>query len=274
VYGTPCPVTILLVSDWPEDPTVPGGPPPDEEETVVQGGVPPEPPPPPPSGPPPPGGPPPPAGPPPEEAERDLWPWLLGLLLLVVAGILLAYFLTRGGGHKTKPVPAVVGQTQSAATTRLHDAGFAVTSKNTFSHQPKNIVVTQKPAAGSEQEKGSTVTLFVSQGRKQVAIPNVLGLQQSEAVAQLTKAGLDSAVVLVPNAAPSGRVISQSPASGTKVSPGTTVRLNVSRGRNQTTTVTKTVTNTRTHATTQTTPTTTRVTTTTATTTFTTTTTP
>ena len=253
------------MSDWPEDPTVPSGPPPDEAETVVQGGVPPEPPPPPPTGPPPPGGPPPPAGPPPEEAERDLWPWLLVLLLLVIAGILLAYFLTRGGGHKTHTVPAVAGQRVSAAEANLHQAGFKTATKNTFSAKPSGVVVVQRPAAGTKLAKGATVTLVVSQGRKQVAVPNVLGLQQSDAVAQLTKAGLNSTVVLVPNAAPSGRVVSQKPTSGTKVNPGTTVRLNVSKGRAQTTTVSKTVTNTRTrtHATTQTTPTTTNVTTTT-----------
>ena len=187
--------------------------------------------------------------------------------MLVVAGILLAYFLTRGGGHKTKPVPAVVGQTKSSATTKLEDAGFKVATNNRFSHQPKGKVVAQKPAADTEADKGSTVTLFVSQGVKQVAVPNVLGLPQAQAVADLTKAGLNSAVVLVPNPAPSGRVIAQNPGSGVSVNGGTTVRLNVSKGKKQTTTVTKTVTNTRTrtHATTATQPTTTRVTTTTST---------
>jgi hypothetical protein len=254
--------------DWPsEDPTVRGGPPPSEDETVVQRQ--------PPSedetvvqegGPP---GPPPPEGPPPETAERELWPWLVGLLVLVVGGILLAYFLTRGGGHKTKEVPAVAGLPQQAAVSKLKEAGFKVTVKPTFSSKPQGTVVGTKPSGGSQADKGSTVTLLVSQGQKQVTVPNVLGLPQSEAVTQLTQAGLNSSVVLVPNAAPSGRVVSQAPGSGTKLSPGATVRLNVSKGRNQTTTVTKTVTNTqtRTQATTRTTPTTTSVTTTTATTT-------
>lgn len=254
------PVTILRMSEWPEEPTVPGRPPPDEAETVVQRGGPP--------------GPPPPEGPPPEEAERDLWPWLLGLLVLVVAGILLAYFLTRGGGHKTKQVPQVVGQTQTAARAKLEDAGFKVTTTNRFSNQPKSKVVAQKPAGNTEADKGSTVTIFVSRGVKQVAVPNVLGLPQSQAVSQLTKAGLNSSVVLVSSSSPSGRVVAQNPTSGTKVKAGSTVRVNVSKGKSQTTTVTKTITSThtQTHVTTTTTPTTTRVTTTTATTTTTTTT--
>jgi len=192
----------------------------------------------------------------------------------VIAGILLAYFLTRGGGHKKHPVPNVVGQPRGTAVNHLHQAGFKVVTKNAFSSQPPKIVISESPASGEKLPNGATVTLVVSQGRKQVGIPNVLGLQQSDAVAQLTKAGLNSKVVLVTNAAPSGRVVAQSPTSGTTVNPGTTVRLNVSKGRAQTTTVSKTVTNTRTRtqATTQTTPTTTRVTTTTATTTTTTTT--
>src|SRR6266542_4971082 len=68
---------------YPPEPPLPG-----EEETVVQG-------PPPPVGPPP-GGP---VGPPPEELERTLWPWLLALLFLIVAGTLAGYFLTRGDDH-------------------------------------------------------------------------------------------------------------------------------------------------------------------------------
>jgi serine/threonine-protein kinase len=249
------------VSDWPsEEPTVPGGPPPDEAETVVQptrpGGAPPEPPP-----------PPPPDGEPPEEGERKLWPWLLALLVLVIGGILLAYFLTRGGGHKSKQVPAVVGQTQTAATVKLEDAGFKVSTRNRFSNRPRGEVVAQNPAGNTEAEKGSTVTLAVSQGEKQVTVPNVLGLPQSQAVADLTNAGLNSNIVLVANSAPSGRVVAQNPSSGAKANPGATVRLNVSKGRAQTTTVTKTVTNTqtRTQVTTITTPTTTHVTTTTST---------
>jgi eukaryotic-like serine/threonine-protein kinase len=197
-------------------------------------------------------------------------------LLLVVGGILLAYFLTRGGGHKTKPVPAVVGQTQTAARTKLENAGFKVATANRFSHQPKGNVVAQKPAGNTEADKGSTVTIFVSRGVKQVAVPNVLGLPQSEAVSQLTKAGLNSTVVLVPSSSPSGRVIAQNPTSSTKVNAGSTVRLNVSKGKSRTTTVTKTITSThtQTQVTTRTTPTTTSTITTTATTTSTTTTTP
>jgi eukaryotic-like serine/threonine-protein kinase len=209
-------------------------------------------------------GPPPPEGPPPGMVERDLWPWLLGLLILVIAGILLAYFLTRGGGHKTNVVPDVKGQTEARAAKRLHQTGFQVNVRNVFSPRTGGTVITEDPRAGSKLSRGDTVTLIVSQGRKQVAVPNVLGLSQAEAVSQLTKAGLNSSVVLVPNSVPAGRVVSQAPTQGTKLNPGSTVRLNVSKGRKQTTTVTKTVTNTqtRTQATTTTQPTTTVVTTT------------
>lgn len=238
--------------DWPsEDPTLPGQPPESEAETVIERG---------PGVPPPPPGPPPPEGPTPEDAERSLWPWLLALGVAVVVGIILAVLLTRGGGHKGVVVPNVLGMKQAAAVSEIQSAGFDSAVKNKFSAQPKGTVVDQSPASGTKADKGSKVTLTVSQGQEPVTVPNLLGLPQSEAVSQLTQAGLNSNVVLVPSTAKQGRVVAQNPTSGKQLPPGSAVRLNVSKGRQQTTTVTHTVTTTQTTTTTQ--PTTTVVTTT------------
>jgi serine/threonine-protein kinase len=105
-----------------------------------------------------------------------------------------------------------------------------------------------------------------------VAVPNTVSLTEAEAVADLTKAGLKADVVQVPSNARVGTVVAQNPKSGTSVDPGSTVRLNVSKGKTHTTTVTTTTQTTAT-ATTHTTTTTTHTTTTTPTTTQTTTTT-
>ncbi len=64
----------------------------------------------------------------------------------------------------------------------------------------------------------------------QLIVPNVVNLQQADAEAALTAAGLGFAVEIVENAAPAGTVLGQSPIGGTQVSAGSTVSLQVSEG--------------------------------------------
>ena len=59
-------------------------------------------------------------------------------------------------------------------------------------------------------------------------------------VAALTEAGLKADVVQVPSSEKVGTIVAQNPVAGTSVDPGSTVRLNVSKGRTETTTVTTT----------------------------------
>jgi serine/threonine-protein kinase len=206
-----------------------------------------------------------PPGPPPEP-DREWWPWLLGALVVVavIAGVA-AYFATRGGGEKKVVVPKVTGMTQSAAESKLHDLGLKTKANHQFSSQPNGNVFAQAPGAGTQAGKGDLVTLKVSKGPHAVSVPNTVSLTEADAVAQLTDAGLKADVVQVPSNAKAGTVVAQNPAAGTSLDRGSTVRLNVSKGRTQTTTVTTTTATTAT-ATTATTATTTTHSTTTATT--------
>jgi membrane peptidoglycan carboxypeptidase len=61
-------------------------------------------------------------------------------------------------------------------------------------------------------------------------VPNVRGKQLAQAAAILAKAGYGVSAQIVPNKAPAGRVIGQSPAAGTKAPQGTVVTLQVSAG--------------------------------------------
>ena len=118
---------------------------------------------------------------PPRRRLPVIWPWLLALLVLVLAGLGAAYFLTRDDDNDatttasttTAPttetavvavsVPDVVGTTSSEATKTLGDAGFEVNVVAVPSDQPSGQVVAQSPSAGSEADKGSTVRLNVAQ---------------------------------------------------------------------------------------------------------------
>ena len=79
---------------------------------------------------------------------------------------------------------------------------------------------------------GSAVALVVSSGPAPVAVPNVVGLSQAAAETAITGAGLTVGTVTNQNSdtVPSGDVISQSPAAGASVAPGSAVALVVSSG--------------------------------------------
>jgi beta-lactam-binding protein with PASTA domain len=182
--------------------------------------------------------PPPPRRPPGE--PRDWWQWLLlALVVLAIVAGLAAYFATRGNDKKVV-VPKVIGMTQAAAETKLHGLELDTKAGQEFSSKPAGVVFAQAPGGGTQTEPGGLVTLSVSKGPHAVAVPNTVSLTEADAVASLTEAGLQADVVQVPSNARAGTVVAQSPTSGTTVDPGATVRLNVSKGRTQTTTVTTT----------------------------------
>jgi serine/threonine-protein kinase len=95
---------------------------------------------------------------------------------------------------------------------------------------PEGAVTRTDPASGQEVEPGSTVTIFVSTGAEQVAVPEVRCQSFGSAQNELSQAGLNGVIssdtVAVNTACPLGRkVAEQDPAPGTQVDPGTTVTL-------------------------------------------------
>ena len=70
----------------------------------------------------------------------------------------------------------------------------------------------------------------MSSGKPEVTIPSVVGQTVEDAVAELTRAGLNAQVVEVNSDKDVGTVTAQYPGAGTVVVEGTQVRINVSRG--------------------------------------------
>ena len=128
-------------------------------------------------------------------------------------------------------IPTVVGQTFEAASSQLQASGFAVARQDVDSEQPKGIVVRQSPAGGAQAARGATVTLSVSKGPKESAIPDVTSQDEDAARAALETAGFDVVVQDEETIDPTqdGIVINQDPAGGTKAPPGTTVTIFVGR---------------------------------------------
>jgi beta-lactam-binding protein with PASTA domain len=164
-----------------------------------------------------------PVGPPP---ERYWWLWLLLLLLLVIGGLLAWYFLSRGDDKAV--VPNVIGLREQQAEIRIEDRDLEALPRSAQSNRPQGVVFAEKPGAGTQLDKGQTVTIFVSSGR--LAVPDVTGSRLAEAQQKLQALGFEVEVKRVASTKPQGTVLDQEPAAGVTALRGTTVTLNVSSG--------------------------------------------
>lgn len=95
-------------------------------------------------------------------------------------------------------------------------------------------VINQIPAAGAEVEKGSEITLFVSRGERDISVrmPDLTGLQQTEAVSLIRGKGLNIGQISVENSNrfANGQVISQSVRAGEYLPKGIAVDFIISKG--------------------------------------------
>jgi serine/threonine-protein kinase len=139
--------------------------------------------------------------------------------------------LTVSAGPGSGKVPGVAGLTREQATERLEEAGFEVAAENVSSESVESgLVVYSEPSGGSTATNGSTVTIFVSSGPKQVSVPALVGVQRNAAVERLRGRGLEPVVSEEEDSAPAGQVIAQSPEAGTEVARGSQVSIVVSAG--------------------------------------------
>ena len=134
-------------------------------------------------------------------------------------------------GPKPVTVPNVVGSAFETAQSTLQGLNFAVAREDVEDDAAAGIVVGQNPAAGTQQGKGSTVTLQVSQGPATSQIPDVESLTEADARAQLQQSGFEAQVVeeIVDDEGLDGRVLQQDPEGGTDAEQGTTVVIVVGR---------------------------------------------
>jgi len=175
----------------------------------------------------------------------QLWPWLLALLLLVVGGLVAWFLLSRDSNdHKrtttqvvasTVAVPRVIGLQEAAAVQQLAKKHLVPKPVFRASKFAPGTVFGQTPAQGAKVTRGSAVTLLVSSGAPNVAVPNVTGLRTAAAGARLRAVGLKSSITKTSSTKPPGTVLKQEPSAGAKVSKGQTVTLTVSSGKTKVT---------------------------------------
>jgi serine/threonine-protein kinase len=171
----------------------------------------------------------------PPKRGRSFWPWLVGLgvvLALLVGGWLAYDSIQRQlQGAESVAVPYVVGIQQANAERLIQDKGLIPQVHRVANADvEEGVVFAQSPTEGTRVDKETVVRIDVSSGKPQVTIPSVVGQSVEDAVAELTRAGLDAQVVEINSDRDEGTVTAQSPNPGTVVVEGTRVRINVSKG--------------------------------------------
>lgn len=139
-------------------------------------------------------------------------------------------------------IPNVVGLSVKEAKKVLKDAGFEVEVDS-----EDGVVKKMRPVFGSEAKRGSKVNLFVvgndndneeeskkpeeKEEQKEIELPNLIGLQENEAIAILTAKGLKHSETYENNdSIDKLHIIRMTPSPSTKVKEGDTINLVISNG--------------------------------------------
>jgi len=136
-------------------------------------------------------------------------------------------------GPRPVPVPNVIGKTLPKARSVLHGAGLQVgdVRREYDERVDEGLVIRQSVEGDAQAPIGSDIDLVISRGPTPVPVPKVVGLEQSAATAALEAAGF---VVNVDeefsDKIERGVVISQTPARGTELQPGSDATIVVSKG--------------------------------------------
>jgi len=179
-----------------------------------------------------------------ERRDRRRARFIVLALLVPAVAALVAWALTRPDvpegcdanllGDVTCEVPSVFGQEVGQATEVLEAREFDVDVVSRPNLAKEGTVTEQDPPPEAVVDKGSTVTLTVSEGPGIVRVPDVGGLTEPEATERLEK--LDLRVdpeFRFSDSVPKSRVIGTEPDAGTRIQQGSVVELLVSRGSNR-----------------------------------------
>ncbi|HET9258933.1 MAG TPA: Stk1 family PASTA domain-containing Ser/Thr kinase [Acidimicrobiia bacterium] len=136
-------------------------------------------------------------------------------------------------GSERIAVPPVVGLSEEAARNAIEGVGLAVgqvTQQADPDIEP-GFVISSSPVAGQEISPAIPVDLVVSSGPEIVPLPDVTGMTERDATAELNDLGLRVAVNEEFNDdVAEGEVIRTEPTAGTEVQSGDTILLVVSLG--------------------------------------------
>ncbi|WP_326712075.1 Stk1 family PASTA domain-containing Ser/Thr kinase [Streptomyces sp. NBC_01474] len=156
---------------------------------------------------------------------------LAGILVLVGAILIGKWFTDGSGNNAPFAAPKFVGKTVPDAKLAADNTHLKLdaSKKEPCDKFPKGQICTQSPAAGTDVKKGDTITVTVSTGAPKVAVPDVRGLDFTEAESQLNDKGFEVVKETKESSQTPDVVISQDPSGGTEKQKGSTITLTVAK---------------------------------------------
>ena len=129
-------------------------------------------------------------------------------------------------------VPTLLQSTEERAVALLEQSRLTAEVEQAFNDSvAPGLVVSQSPAANSEVNEGTVVTIRISKGPENPVMPEVVGITVDNARAQLELLGVDvEEIEQWSETVAAGIVMGQEPPPETLVESGSTVRLIVSKG--------------------------------------------
>jgi hypothetical protein len=150
----------------------------------------------------------------------------LGLAFVLLAAMIVVAVAVGTTGHVR--VPRLSGLKKSAVKAKARRLSLQPSFSHRYSGERKGTVIAQRPRPGTRLTDGSSIAVVLSAGPRPVKVPQLAGELSSDAQAALSRVGLKSGTTLVvAPGVPGGTVTSQSPAPGSKLTPGSRVSLNI-----------------------------------------------
>ena len=138
--------------------------------------------------------------------------------------------LDISAGQRQLQVPPVIGLTQALAQDAIEKAGLELGDvKEQESQSARGAVLESSPAGGTTVSPSTRVDLVISSGPPAVNAPDVVGQSFAAARAMLEQVGLTVGDVITDSLATGSpqTVITQVPAAGTRLAPGSRVTLSI-----------------------------------------------
>ncbi len=139
-------------------------------------------------------------------------------------------------GAESFKMPDVVGKQESDATSTLSSKGLVVSiSYKEDNNYTEGEVLLQSISPNTDVKKGNEVVLTVCTHSSVVAVPNVVGKSQNDAIKLISDMGLKYYLAHVyDDKVEQGLIVKQSPSSGSGLKKGDTVTIEVSDGKDPT----------------------------------------
>ncbi|WP_102400626.1 Stk1 family PASTA domain-containing Ser/Thr kinase [Haloimpatiens massiliensis] len=155
------------------------------------------------------------------------------VVVLAVIGIVANLFLGGKLGGKKVVVPNIVGLNKEEAKKLVEEKGLVfLVQSSEASDKPEGEVISCSPNEGAKVKAKTEVKAIISAGNKKVKVPDLKNLNIEEAKRKIIENDLNVGNIKFETSSQfkNGRVMEQSPSSGSEVSSGEKIDLIVSKG--------------------------------------------